>query len=90
MHSSGCITLPFNSFLHGSLHWVPSPGKSDEFIYSFNFEIQKCGVVPEPSFFGLSERMPSDLLKSGMRIGVLDGCLFLCYLLILEILRYGL
>ncbi|KAF7837193.1 F-box protein [Senna tora] len=68
------VALPFNSLLHGSLHWVPNVGKSAEYIYSFNFETEEFGSVPPPPGLDETHKGFSDYL----RLGVLEGCLFLC------------
>ncbi|XP_061995143.1 F-box protein At3g07870-like [Rosa rugosa] len=67
------VVLPFNSFLHGALHWVPFEGYSSEFIYSFNFEREKFQPLPPPSYFGPFEKEYSHCLK----LGVLEGSLVL-------------
>ncbi|XP_028759928.1 F-box protein At3g07870 isoform X2 [Neltuma alba] len=68
------VAPSFNSFLRGSLHWVPSAGGSSEYIYSFNFETEEFGSVsPPPCLDGTKRQISNDL-----RLGVVEGCLFVC------------
>ncbi|KAF7837192.1 F-box protein [Senna tora] len=68
------VVSSFNSFLRGSLHWVPSAGNSSEYIYSFNFETEQFGSVPPPPCLDGTKREISDYLK----LGIVEGCLFIC------------
>ncbi|KAK9933568.1 hypothetical protein M0R45_020761 [Rubus argutus] len=65
---------PFNAVLHGALHWVSCGWKNFVFIHSFNFETEKFQTLPPPGYFRQIEKQFKELLK----LGVVDGCLFLC------------
>lgn len=66
------VTLPFNSFLNGSLHWSTCTTNGSQFIHAFNFVTERFGAVPPPPRFSQENKKFTDL----MRIGVLGGCLY--------------
>ncbi|KAM5569172.1 F-box protein [Rosa sericea] len=65
---------PFNAVLHGALHWLSFGGRTFEFIHAFNFGTEQFRTLPPPGYFEPFER----LFKECLKLGVLDGCLFLC------------
>ncbi|KAK9933531.1 hypothetical protein M0R45_020726 [Rubus argutus] len=66
--------LPFNSFLHGALHWVPIRFDGSQFIHSFNFEREQFRPLPPP----VTGHLKLSRYDHHLRLGVLKGCLFLC------------
>ncbi|XP_061993296.1 F-box protein At3g07870-like [Rosa rugosa] len=65
---------PFSSFLHGALHWISAGSQNFVFIHSFNFETEKFRTLPPPGYFKPIQQKSKQCLK----LGVLEGCLFLC------------
>ncbi|PRQ38950.1 putative F-box associated interaction domain-containing protein [Rosa chinensis] len=65
---------PFNSFLHGALHWFPCSFDGSQFMQSFNFETEQFRPLPPPFKGHLKLSQHYNHLK----LGVLKGCLFLC------------
>ncbi|KAK9933554.1 hypothetical protein M0R45_020747 [Rubus argutus] len=68
----GCGAIPFNSVLHGALHWIPFYFNCPQVIESFDFEREEFRQLLPPA--SLQEFKHYD----GLRLGVLKGCLFLC------------
>ncbi|GLU08282.1 hypothetical protein SLE2022_252030 [Rubroshorea leprosula] len=66
------VTLPFNSFLNGALHWSTCTPNGSQFIHTFSFVTERFGTVPPPPHFSQEDMKFSDFL----RIGVLGGCLY--------------
>ncbi|GAU14776.1 hypothetical protein TSUD_204250 [Trifolium subterraneum] len=64
----------FDPELNDALHWVTDGGIS-ELIYSFDLNSNKFKSMPCPSHF-INEYVSK---ISGMSVGVLKGCLCLCY-----------
>ncbi|KAK2359184.1 F-box protein [Trifolium repens] len=66
----------FHPSLNDALHWV-TDGTISELIYSFNLNTNEFKSMPCPSHF------VDDYVSkiSGMSVGVLKGCLCLCYVL---------
>jgi F-box interacting protein len=66
----------FDPSLNDALHWV-TDGTISELIYSFNLNTNEFKSMPCPSHF------VDDYVSkiSGMSVGVLKGCLCLCYVL---------
>ncbi|XP_061991423.1 F-box protein At3g07870-like isoform X2 [Rosa rugosa] len=74
---SGSFSMvPFNSFLHGALHWVPFSFDGSQFIQSFNFEAEQFRPLAPPfkGHLKLSQHY------NNLKLGVLKGCLLLCVL----------
>ncbi|KAL6228428.1 hypothetical protein ACLB2K_002379 [Fragaria x ananassa] len=66
--------IPFDSFLHGTLHWIPYASYNyTQSIQSFDFEREEFRPLPLP---------PVSLKKSGQYdgfgLGVLKGCILSC------------
>ncbi|PRQ38986.1 putative F-box domain-containing protein [Rosa chinensis] len=65
---------PFNADLHGALHWLSFGGRTFEFIHAFNFGTElRFRTLPPPGYFEPFEK----LFKECLKLGVLDGYLFL-------------
>ncbi|CAJ2649323.1 unnamed protein product [Trifolium pratense] len=65
----------FDPSLNDALHWV-TDGAISELIYSFDLNSNKFKSIPCPSHF-VDDEYVSNI--SGMSVGVLKGCLCLCY-----------
>nr|XP_011462669.1 PREDICTED: F-box protein At3g07870-like isoform X2 [Fragaria vesca subsp. vesca] len=65
---------PFNAVLHGALHWLASSGRTLELINAFHFETEEFRTLPPPGSFTPFQKQFKDCLK----LGVFDGCLFIC------------
>ncbi|XP_017643114.2 F-box protein At3g07870-like [Gossypium arboreum] len=68
------VSLPFNAFLNGGLHWSKFSLRG-EFINFFDFDTEQFGIVPPPHHFQELDRYSSGCTKTG----VLGGCLFICH-----------
>ncbi|XP_061993437.1 F-box protein At3g07870-like [Rosa rugosa] len=68
----GIAEIPFNSFLHGALHWLPIYFNRPQLIQSFDFETEEFRPLLPPA--SLKEFKYYD----DLRLGVLKGCIFLC------------
>ncbi|GLT37105.1 hypothetical protein SLA2020_114410 [Shorea laevis] len=66
------VTLPFNSFLNGTLHWANCSPSGSQFIHTFNFVTERFGAVSPPARFSEEDKKFID----SFRIGVLGGCLY--------------
>ncbi|MBA0629063.1 hypothetical protein Godav_023677 [Gossypium davidsonii] len=66
---TGSVSLPFNAFLNGALHWSKS-SLGGEFINSFDFDTERFGIVPPPDHFQELDKESGDTTT-----GVLGGCL---------------
>ncbi|XP_050374662.1 F-box protein At3g07870 [Argentina anserina] len=69
--------IPFNSFLHGALHWFPCHNPHQG-IECFDFEREEFRQLLLP--FGFKRYDGASYYKryDGLRLGVLKDCLFLC------------
>ncbi|KAK5794304.1 hypothetical protein PVK06_035524 [Gossypium arboreum] len=76
---TGSVSLPFNAFLNGALHWSKS-SLGGEFINSFDFDTERFGIVPPPDHFQELDKESGDTTT-----GVLGGCLFIIHLAISEL-----
>lgn len=57
---------PFNSLLHGALHWLPEGFDGSQCIQSFNFETEQFRPLPLPSEDRLKYYSKHDCLRSGV------------------------
>ncbi|KAE8673396.1 F-box and associated interaction domains-containing protein [Hibiscus syriacus] len=69
------VSLPFNAFLNGVLHWTNMSPEVGEFINSFDFDAEQFGTVPPPDVF---QELDKNHLYS-TTTGVLGGCLFILF-----------
>ncbi|KAK8276184.1 hypothetical protein V6Z12_D10G183800 [Gossypium hirsutum] len=76
---TGSVSLPFNAFLNGALHWSKS-SLGGEFINSFDFDTERFGMVPPPDHFQELDKESGDTTT-----GVLGGCLFIIHVVISEL-----
>ncbi|KAI4298895.1 hypothetical protein L6164_032408 [Bauhinia variegata] len=62
----------FQPSVNGALHWVTDSSKSSEMIYSFDLHTDEFKPVAPPSHLDVKK-------ISWSSVGVLEGCLCLCY-----------
>ncbi|KAI4296134.1 hypothetical protein L6164_036117 [Bauhinia variegata] len=62
----------FHPSVNGALHWVTDSSKSSELIYSFDLHTDEFKPVAPPSHLDVKK-------ISWSSVGVLEGCLCLCY-----------
>ncbi|XP_055960401.1 F-box/kelch-repeat protein At3g06240 [Mercurialis annua] len=68
-------TLPVNTFLNGSIHWINSSDSGGfGLVYAFNFGIEKFKEIPLPTVLAPKGKK----MKRVMKVGVLRDCLCLC------------
>ncbi|PRQ27575.1 putative F-box associated interaction domain-containing protein [Rosa chinensis] len=77
--------LPFNSFLHGAIHFAPIDSRGSSLIHSFDFEREKFQALPPPSSDQALPPPSSDQLKlklrsnrGGISLGVWESRLSYC------------
>ncbi|KAM7524379.1 hypothetical protein LguiA_014281 [Lonicera macranthoides] len=81
------LNSSYAPFVNGALHWVNTTrgygpiGCDSEVIFSFDFEEEKFGQVPAPADYYLTVGADCEFGKrySANGVGVLGGCLSLCY-----------